>query len=152
MGFATYADLEARHPEELILLGADPASGEVDPERVDAAIADASAEMRTILKARYDATDFVRLDEDSLFALRLFCMDITFYRLALSHTRLTDEIRDRYSNAIKRLESIASGKAGLSFVSSGSDGDAGGQEISSPNEVVIDVPDRVFTKGRLKGF
>lgn len=150
--FATIADLQERHPAQLILLAADEMSGNVDEDRVNAALADASAEIRTILKARYEMSDLERLDSDSLFALRLYSIDITFYRVALSFSRLTDEIRERYNSAIKRLEAIASGKAGLSFEPSGSPDGPEQQTVNSPNEVVIDVPDRVFTRGRLRGF
>lgn len=41
------------------------------------------------------------------------CVDIAVYILANSHTRLTTTIEDRYKQAVRFLELLSSGKAGL---------------------------------------
>lgn len=45
--------------------------------------------------------------------LRQPTIDIALYTLAASHTRITDELKDRHDMAIKFLEKIGMGKAGL---------------------------------------
>lgn len=152
--YASQSDIETRYPEELILLAANEADGSVDADRVDGALSAASTEIRGILKARYGNTDLANLDVDSLELLKVYAIDIGLYRVALSFSRSNDEIKERAEAAVKRLEAIASGKGGLSFLSSGN-GDGASDDttaLSSPNEVLIDVPDRVFTRNRLRGL
>lgn len=150
--YATIDDIDARHPAELILLAADENTGVVDTGRVTAALADASAEVRAILKARYSSPELSRLDAESLDTLRFYTIDVALYRVALSFARSNERIKERYEAAIKRLEAIASGKGGLSFEggSAGDDPAIGGP--TSPNEVLVDVPERVFTRDRLRGL
>ena len=149
--FATLADLEARYPAELILLAADEGTGIRDDARVESAIADASAEMRAILKARYTPEEIGRFDDDSRETLKVYAMDIALYRIALTFSRSNEKIKERYDAAIKRLEAIASGKGALTVDGSG---DAAGDGIGevAPNEAVVDANPRVFTRDRLRGM
>ena len=155
--YATIADIESRHPAELIVLAGDETTGVRDDERVRAALEDASIEVRTILKARYAAADLGRLDADSLASLRLYTIDIALHRVALSFSRGSDEVEARANRAIKRLEAIASGKGELTLESGAGDeagstvGSAGDAAIGA-NEVVIDAPERVFTRARMRGL
>ncbi len=153
MIYATITDIEERFPAELIILAADEDTGLRDDARIDNALDDGSREVRAILKARYTAEDFERLDDDSLAMLKVFTIDIALYRVALAFSRSNDRIKERYDAAIKRLEAIAYGKGGLSFTggSGDTDGDLGGSTIS-PNEVVIDAPERIFTRDRTRGL
>lgn len=115
MAYATLGDLMARHPDEVVLLGASSSTGLLDESRVAAALEDASIEARAILQARYSPAELQSLDVDGLATLKLYVMDIALYRVALAFSRLTDEIRDRYQAAVKRLEAIAAGKGALSI-------------------------------------
>ena len=150
--FASLADIEERHPAELITLAADEQTGLRDDVRIERAIEDAGAEIRGILKARYSGADFERLDSDSLATLKLYSIDIALYRIALAFDRSNERIEERYKMAIKRLEAISSGKGGLSFEGQ----TAGANDLpateTSPNEVLIDAPDRMFTRDRMKGL
>jgi phage gp36-like protein len=147
--YATIADLEARHRDQLTLIAADEQTGERDDVRIEAGLADASTEIRAILAARYSSADLAALDEDSTSVLRMYCMDIAFYRIALAFTRLTDEIRERADKAIKRLESIAAGKGALTTIGGGAgSGDGDGADVGQ-NEVIVEAPTRVFTRERL---
>ncbi len=151
--YVTLQQIEDRHPAELIKLAADEQTGVRDDARIEAAIDDASTEVRTILKARYSVDDLSRLDADSLDALRIYTIDIALYRIALTFSRSTERIEERYKAAIKRLEAIASGKGELTL--EGGAAGSGGSETDStitPNEVVIDAPDRIFTRRRLRGI
>jgi len=146
--YATIADLEARHNEQLTLVAADERTGLRDDVRIVAGITDASTEIRAILAARYSSSDLASLDEDSLAVLRVYCMDIAFYRIALAFSRSSETIKERYDTAIKRLEAIAAGKGALTTTggSSGTGGDAGGV---GQNEVIVEAPVRMFTRERL---
>jgi phage gp36-like protein len=151
IAFATLAQLVARHPAELVLLAADETTGLRDDARVEAALLDASAEMRGILQARYTPADLDALDELSREILAVYAMDVALYRVALSFSRSSDRLKESYDNAVKRLEAIAGGKGGLTVISGGA-----GSSIATtddvgeigPNGVVIDVPERIFTRDR----
>lgn len=154
--FATLDQIAARHPAELVLLAADETTGFRDDARVEAALADASAEMRGILQARYTPADLDALDDVSREIAAVYCMDIALYRVALSFARSSDRLKEARDNAVKRLEAIASGKGGLTVIggSTGSTGStpstvADTQEIG-PNGVVIDAPERIFTRERFR--
>lgn len=153
--FAILADLEARYPAELIKLAANEQTRVRDDVRIERALSDATAEMRGILKARYSAAELERVDADSRETLRIYAMHISLYFVSLSFSRQTESIEDRYKNAVKRLEAIATGKAALSFEGPVNDdappGDAGGP-AASPNRVLIAAPERVFTRGRTHGL
>ena len=150
--YATIADLEARFPSELTLLAADETTGLRDDVRIGHALDDASIEIRAILAARYSSTELAALDADSLSVLRVYASDIALYRVALSFSRSTDTIKERYDMAIKRLEAIACGKGALTGTGTGSTPGSGtGTDVGDigQNEVVVVAPERVFTRDRL---
>ena len=147
--YATIADLEARHRDQLTLVAADEQTGLRDDVRIDAGLIDASTEIRAILAARYSSADLSSLDADSLAVLRVYCMDIAFYRIALAFTRSSDAIRERYELAIKRLEAIASGKGALTTTGGGSGSGNGDSGEVGQNEVIVQAPERMFTRERL---
>ena len=149
--FATLEDIETRYPRELIILAADEETGVRDDARVLAAIRDASVEVRAILRARYTTDDIARFDTDSRDALKVYTIDIALYRIALAFSRSNERIEERYKVALKRLEAIAQGKAALSF-QDGTGGTPGEENLTSPNEVVLDAPERLFTRERMRGL
>lgn len=150
--YATIADLQARFPAELITLAADETTGERDDVRIGHALADSSIEIRAILAARYSPAELASLDEASLAVLRVYCSDMALYRVALSFSRSSETIKERYDQAVKRLEAIAAGKGALSTTGGASGGPAGGDALPDgvgQNEVVLVAPERVFTRERL---
>jgi len=149
--YATIADMEARFRDQLILVAADEQTGERDDVRITAGLADATVEMRSILAARYSPADLDSLDEDAKAILRVYCIDIAFYRIALDFSRSTDNIKERYDQAIKRLEAIAAGKGALSTVNTGDGGTGSIDDVGEigPNEAVVEAPERMFTRKRL---
>lgn len=149
--YATIADLEARYPQELGLLAADETTGLRDDGRITLALADASREIRAILQARYSPAELAALDAESIGILGVYCMDIALYRIALSFSRTSDIIKERYEASIKRLEAIASGKGALTFAGSAGVGvgDDGAPGSIGQNEVVMKAPERIFTRERL---
>lgn len=149
MAFATIADLETRYPAELVLLAADETTGLRDDDRVQAALDDASIEVKGILQARYTPPELALLDADGLAIVKVYTMDVALYRIALSFSRLTDDIRERYKSALKRLEAIAAGKGALTFTGGGSPEP---DDASSQNAVLVSAPERVFTRARQGGL
>ncbi|SON55813.1 Mu-like prophage protein gp36 [Hartmannibacter diazotrophicus] len=149
MAYATIADLEERYPDELVLLAADGATGLRDDDRITAALDDASIEVKSILQARYSAAELALLDADGLAIVKVYTMDIALFRIAISFSRLTDDIRERYKSALKRLEAIAAGKGALTFTGGGTPDP---NDASSQNAVLVSAPERVFTRARQGGL
>lgn len=147
--FAALGDLEARYPSELTLLAADETTGLRDDARIDLALDDATTEIIAILQARYSTADLANLDATSLTIVKVYCMDIALYRIALAFSRSSDTIKERYEATIKRLEAIASGKGALGLVGSGSSDASDPAASIDQNEVVIAAPERMFTRSRL---
>lgn len=150
--YATIADLEARFPSELTLLAADETTGLRDDVRIGLALNDSSIEIRAILAARYSGADLAALTEGSLEVLRVYCGDMTLYRVALSFARSSDAIKERYDQAVKRLEAIAGGRGALETTSSSSPVSGSGPVDAGDigqNEVVLVAPERMFTRERL---
>ena len=82
-----------------------------DADQADAvleALDQASAEIDGYLSVRYSLPR-----PTAPRVLERPCVDIAVYILANSHTRLTTTIEDRYKQAIRFLELLSSGKAGL---------------------------------------
>ncbi|WP_288579839.1 phage protein Gp36 family protein [uncultured Methylobacterium sp.] len=150
--FVTRAEIQARHPRELAVLAADEKTREVDAVRVDAACLDASVEIRGILASRYTPDDLERVDAESAAVLRLYAIDIALYRVSLSFGRSSETVEKRYGAAIARLRDMAVGKGALNVTPAGGPATAAGPATSgSPNEVVIDAPERLFTRRRFGG-
>lgn len=147
--YATLADLEARFPNELTLIAADEQTGLRDDNRIEKGLADSAIESRAILAARYSAVELAALDQNSLEVLQLYTMDIAFYRIALAFSRSTDNIKERYAAAIKRLESIASGKGALTTTLTATGASEASNSDIGQNEVILEAPERMFTRERL---
>ncbi|MFG1207007.1 gp436 family protein [Xanthobacter flavus] len=155
MSYATLADIQEAYPAQLILLGADEATGELDEDRVNRAIVAAGADINGILFRRYTPAELANLTPDSQAILRTYAIDIALYRVALAFSRSSERVKDARDDAIKSLQAIASGAGGLTFEapSSGGAGAVPGAEASgSPNEAVVVAPERLFTRDRLRGW
>lgn len=149
--YATITDLADRFPNELTLIAADEQTGMRDDSRIGKGLLDASIEVRAILAARYASAELAALDADSLDVLRLYTMDIAFYRIALAFSRSSENIKERYDQALKRLEAIAAGKGALTTTLSDT-GTGSGQNDGGDvgqNEVILEAPERMFTRERL---
>ncbi len=144
--FAVTADVQARFPSEAALLCANEDSRLPDWTRFDAALGDVSTEMRAILAKRYSVNDFADVDDDSAALLKLFAIDMAMYRVALSFARSTEQIKERYEVAVKRLEAMALGRGGLTFNTPSGVNALGEGPGTSPNEVLVIAPDRQFTR------
>ena len=142
MAYATQENATDRYGEEFILNVADrshSASLEA-PEVVDAiaeALDDATAEVDSHIGARYD----LPLPETPKVLVRI-TVDIGVYRLASEAGVLSDEIRQRYEDAVALLKRLAEGKASLGLTTPA-------PSTHAP-KLVRNEP-RVMTRGRLTG-
>ncbi|QFR32386.1 phage protein Gp36 family protein [Ancylobacter sp. TS-1] len=155
--FATLADVLGRYPAEATVLAADETTRQRDDARIEAALVDASAEIRVSLYGRYTRAELERIDDDSRGFLRVYAIDIALYRVALSFGRSNERIKERHDLALSRLKDIASGKGALSFDGPGGGGTGGGTLPGEPNDVgpaepLVVAPERVFTRDRLRGL
>lgn len=149
--FATLAQVVARYPNEATILAADETTRQRDDARISAALDDGSAEIRGILFSRYTEAELGNLSTASAEILRLYCIDIGLYRVALSFGRSNERIKERYDAAIARLTAIATGKGALTFEGGSAEPVDGGGPVS-PNEALVVGPYRVFTRDRLSGW
>lgn len=151
--YATLADIQARHPRDIVLLAADEDTGTLDESRVAAALEAADADINGILFARYTPAELARLDAASRAIVKTYAIDIALYRVALSFARSSDRLEEQFDAAIARLTAIAKGAGGLTFTSGGDDdGPGAGGAALSPNEAVIEAPERLFTRERMRGL
>lgn len=139
MIYATEADIVDLYSEETLL----DTLRDPDADRATAvpkAIAAASAEIDGYLSARYQLPL-----ANSPDVLRRPAIDITLYVLASTHTRLTDELRKRYEDAVAFLSRLAKGTAGLGAAEPRVDDGAGGQSGGA----YFEARPRLFGRGRL---
>jgi phage gp36-like protein len=139
MTYATKADLIARFSErELVQLTdrGDEPTGAVDDARVDRALAEADNLVNSYVGARYPLP-FLAIPE---LLVDLAC-DIARYRLYQEGA--TDEVRERYEDAIKRLTAISRGDMVLDA--------AGVEPASRDDQVYADTGERMFSRDRMRG-
>ncbi|WP_316154721.1 gp436 family protein [Cupriavidus sp. BIC8F] len=137
MAYATQNDMTARFGSgELIELTDRAGVGVIDAAVLAGALDDASAEIDSYLAGRYA----VPLAQAPRFLAGL-CCDIARYRLCGSDTRLTEAINERYRNAIRFLEKVASGAVSIGPVT-------GGAVPAADNPVIFNSGGKAFARGR----
>ena len=110
MDYATQADIIALYGADALVVADHNGDGSVVHAAVAQALTSAKGEIDTYLAARYP----LPLAEVPEY-LKQLCIDIAVYRLALRAAVMTDEIKERYKNAVDALKLIATGKASLVF-------------------------------------
>lgn len=107
--YALIADINTIHGSDLLLRIADRDGNEtVDTDAVNLALESASSEIDSYIGTRYD----VPLPTPTQMVKQV-CIDIAVYRLALSATALTDEMRKRYEDATAWLKAVSKGEAAI---------------------------------------
>lgn len=106
MPYATLATISRLYGDDFLtdITSEDAAQSEAVTDALD----QASAEIDGYLSVRYSLPR-----PTPPRVLERPCVDIAVYILANSHTRLTTTIEDRYKQAVRFLELLSSGKAGL---------------------------------------
>jgi phage gp36-like protein len=147
MAYATFADLQARYPnQDLVQLSnQDPTVTTIDDAYLTQALADASAEIDAYLEGRY-ALPLA----DIPAMLPVWCCRIAIYNLQqLRPLHDLADARDRYDDAIKQLEKVAKGEINLGLTT-----DNNTEAPTAPGSTVIAQPrgGNVFTRDRLRGY
>ena len=109
-------------------------TGLIDTVRVERTLEDAGQEINTYLAARYDTP----IDPAPDILARL-CADIARYRLY--ENRVTEDVRNRYKDAVAMLRDLASGKATLPSAADEPAAPVAGMDVT----VTRSRTDRVFT-------
>lgn len=132
--YATKADMLNRFGDREVIALTDRANlGVINDTVLDAALAESMAEIDPYLAPRHQLplANVPRI-------VTGFACDIARYRLCGSGVTLTDDIRDRYKDAIRFFEHVAAGKIGLGL-------DAANNPARPANTVQFSVPaGRVF--------
>lgn len=137
MTYATQTDMTARFGEPEVIALTDRANlGTIDATVLTGALAEAAAEIDPYLAPRH------KLPLASVPKIVTgFACDIARYRLCGSGVTLTDDIRDRYKDAVRFFEKVADGKIGLGL-------DLANQPVQPSNTVQFAEPTgRVFGRG-----
>ena len=146
MAYCTQSDMENLIPREVMVqLTDDESLGSVNAARLAEAIAQADAEADAYLARRY-AVPVSPVPA----LLRKLSVDMAVYHLYSRTVHAMPEIRrERYTDAIKRLEAIARGTAGL-----GADATAAPASEQSPwaGQTNRTGDDHVFTREKMRGF
>lgn len=113
--YASRTDMEARFGQnEVVMLTDRSHSGDVDDAVLQQALADAAAEIDGYLAGRY-SLPFAAAPK----VLTGYACDIARYRLCGSAAMVTDDIRDRYRDAVRFLEHVGAGKISLGGMPTG---------------------------------
>ena len=142
MPYCTQADiLESLSEAELIQLTDDAGAGTVDPDVVERAIADADATVDAHCQGRYS----VPLASPVPGVIRRISVDITVYNLYSRRDDTMPETRkERMKSAERFLEKVARGEIRL--------GTAQPAPETTGGSVDIESQDRIFDRGKLRGF
>ncbi|MEL6477625.1 MAG: DUF1320 domain-containing protein [Pseudomonadota bacterium] len=146
MIYATEGDIVAMYGAEKLAIVADANfDGVPDAERVQAALVQASAEIDThigtVHKLPLHAIPEI---------LKTWCIDIAIYRMANRAAQQTEEMRQRRDDAIKALMRIAEGKQELVLPPDPNADPTAPAAGQGPNPVVIEGPERIFSRDKLR--
>ncbi|MEO0681035.1 MAG: DUF1320 domain-containing protein [Pseudomonadota bacterium] len=141
MSYAVPSDIRDAWGERIFLALADEdADGQADAARLAPALAAASAEIDGYVGARHRLPLPSRPEQ-----LRRPCVDIAVYRLATNGSLVTEEMRQRYEDAVAFLDKVAKGMVVLDVVDPNADPeDATAGQGARP--IVSGGPERIFTR------
>jgi phage gp36-like protein len=144
MPYATEQDIADSYGSARLDMLADIGAGTRDDAKIARALDGASATIDGYISQRY------ALPLPSTPAvLRQACIDIAVYRLASDATLLTDDIRQRYEDAIAFLKDVAKAVAALGLPTR-ADQASGATDAASPQTVLVDADPRVFSRQSLR--
>src|SRR3990167_2072302 len=142
MPYSTLTDMKKLIPETAIIqLTDDENTGSSDLARVDEAIAQSDAEIDSYCGGRY-TVPFTTVPD----IVKKISVDIAIYNLYSRRVEEIPETRaERYKNAMRQLEGIASGKITIGEPDADVP-ESGGVKTNTTAD------DRIFTKDKLSGF
>lgn len=112
MAYCTQQDIEARMPADLVgFMSNDTDTAEIDTAKLSEAIEDAEALIDSYLRSRYT----VPFSGNTPRLINRICIDLTLYFLwqRKFDEEMPDAMRARYTDSVKSLEAIQSGKINL---------------------------------------
>lgn len=148
MPYATKQDLiDSYGADRFDLLAERDGAGTRNEAKIGRALENASAIVDGYIAARY-ALPLATTPA----TLRECCISIAVYKLATDATLLSDDVRQRYEDAIAFLKDIAKGIAslGLPAAASGSTGAASSAATQSPQTILIESSPRTFSRASLR--
>ena len=152
MAYAQPSDMIARYPNrDLVqLTNEDPTQTTVDQTALQQALDDASAEIDGYLESRFT----LPLGDPPAVLARLTC-DVAMYRLqALRPLHDLADARQRYEDAVALLLRVADGSLTLGLAPDNREpGEAAGAVVTQAGgDSTGALPERMFSRGSLKGF
>ena len=148
--YATQDDIVTLYTEDALVVADRDGDGVPDVAAIARALVSASGEIDTSLHVRYELPLTA-----SHPILTQYCVDIALYRLAGSSSMMTEELRQRYEDALKGLDQIASGKKRL-VIAASADGDEGSDSAASDDGSVAPIvtggPERLFSRDKTRGL
>lgn len=147
MAYATQADIVELYGAHALVVADRDGDGTPDAAAIARALGSASDEIDSHIGVRF-ALPLAAVPG----MLRQLAVDIAVYRLAQTADVLTEELRQRYEDAIGLLRRIAEGKATLVFppVEPG-EGEEGGEPVdNSPQPIVVAGPERLFSRAKMR--
>ena len=141
MTYATRQDMVDQFGErEVIALTDREDTGEIDEVVLQRGLEAADREINPYIVSRYQLP-FATVPD----ILRDKACDIARYRLCGAGVIADDDVRERYSDAIKFLDKVHSGRASLGT-------DVALVEVSTRSPVKVAAPDQVFNAHNLDGY
>jgi len=141
MAYCTQDDIISQISEEILIqLTDDDGVGEVDADRVSAAIANADAEINSYCGMKY-SVPFSTVPP----MIRAASVDIAIYNLRSRRMGASDTEKERYRERIAWLKDVAKGIATLGE----SDPDGVPTEVQAPE---ISCSGRIFSRDTMKGW
>lgn len=147
MAYATQSDIVEIYGPNALVVADRNGDGTPDVAAIARALVSSADEIDSHLAVRY-ALPLASVPG----ILRQLSVDITVYRLAQTADVLTEEVRQRYEDAIAHLRRIAEGKAALVFPPA-EPGEGAGEDLdNSPQPIVVAGPPRLFSRERMRDF
>lgn len=141
MSYATLADLVTLVGSTELVELTDRAyepTGDIDVAVVEAALESASGEIDGFLRARYS----LPIAGEPSILLRDLCTAMARFRLYKD--RATEEVRQRYEDALARCRDLSLGRMKLDV--------AGVEQAAAPDAVNLVSQERIFSRDRMRGY
>ncbi|SEQ59752.1 Mu-like prophage protein gp36 [Loktanella sp. DSM 29012] len=141
--YASQDDIITLYTADALVVADRDGDGVPDDAAITRALRSASAEINGYVGVRYDLPL-----ADPHDILTQYCVDIALYRLAGSSSTMTEELRQRYEDAMAALKRIAKGEMRLTIAPvAGEEPDDGG-----PNPLTTGGPARLFSRDKMRGL
>ncbi len=148
MPYASAQDLADAYGADRVLMLATKDDGTRDEAKIARALDSASGVIDGYLSVRYSLPL-----PTTPATLKDACVAIAVYRLASDPGALTDDMRQRYEDAIAFLKDVAKGIAGIGVMTTAeqrAQQAAGSAALASPQTVLVDADPRVFSRQLLR--